>query len=328
MSNTADKRIIETTNCILCGSAPVPRYSVRDQRRGHEQVEQSQFVLGECPRCRFWFLVTRPPLEQIGSYYPTDYYREALIPHLITSNRRKFIERARRRKMLHETIARATRLLSQSGSIVDVGAGSGDFLAAMKARGYSVAGCEFSSEMREFCQRTFNIHLSSGDLLEFHGKEGTYDLITFWESLEHLHPAKDNLLRAHQLLRPGGWVIVSVPNGGSLADKVSQRLSSSAQDFPRHLYVFDARSLRTLLEQCGFTRIDFSYWTSLNGPRWSFVTEMLRERFPRASASAAWVVAEKAFRGASYILDLALSPLARSGGIVVSAAKTSSSKRN
>src|SRR5206468_7680879 len=74
----------------------------------------------------------------------------------------------------------------------------------------------------------------------------------FWHSLEHLPSPEKVLERAAALLRPGGWIFVSLPNLDSLQARRFRQRWYGFDDVPRHLFHFSTRSLDRLLVESGF----------------------------------------------------------------------------
>jgi SAM-dependent methyltransferase len=81
--------------------------------------------------------------------------------------------------------------------------------------------------------------------------EGSLDVVTMWDVIEHLHQPAETLTMVRQLLKPGGWLIVSTPNPASLDARLF-RGHWKGLDVPRHTVVLDKRAMRRLLADSGF----------------------------------------------------------------------------
>lgn len=86
-----------------------------------------------------------------------------------------------------------------------------------------------------------------------------FDRIVFWHALEHLHRLVESLDRARELLKPGGQLVIAVPNLDG-ADARRYGPSWIALDAPRHLYHFTPETLGKLLEKHGFSVLDLGTW--------------------------------------------------------------------
>jgi SAM-dependent methyltransferase len=136
----------------------------------------------------------------------------------------------------------ATRLdrIAPPGPVLDVGAGDGRLLDALGARGRRATGLERRSTRPDVREQEI------GDV------EPGWAAIVFWHSLEHLRGAGGAVARAAELLRPGGVLVVAMPNPASIqARAFGDRWL--ALDLPRHLVHVPEPALRSRLEGLGLT---------------------------------------------------------------------------
>ena len=137
----------------------------------------------------------------------------------------------------------------EPGRLLDVGSGKGRFLAAARDAGWDVLGIEFSEGAAASSRARFDVEVVAGDFGTT-ALAGPFDVITMWHTLEHLPDPRAAVERAVSLLRPGGYLIVSVPNVAS----VQARLGGDRWihlDLPRHFFHFTPKALSTLLVRCG-----------------------------------------------------------------------------
>ncbi len=148
------------------------------------------------------------------------------------------------------------------GRVVDVGPGLGTFLRVARDRGWHVEGVELSAFASEFIRRTHQIEVFTGDLPVFAERTGDrFDLITFWDSIEHVAQPLEVLQAARQLLRPGGYLVIATDNFDCLVADIGvalYRASGGRVRYPvervyidRNRTYFTERSLLTLLEKLG-----------------------------------------------------------------------------
>ena len=189
-----------------------------------------------CSACdlMFWY-----PMKSPGS----EWYEASLVP---TPFRPVWLAHWGQRQFLKVMPARGGRLL-------DIGCGLGDFLFKAQKAGYSVTGIDFSPNCIEIASRRFGIkNLYPMTLEEFATEQpdNRYDVITFFEVLEHLDNVTNFLRQVKTLLKPGGYIACSVPN------RAKWRFPSiiEACDYPpNHFTHWSPRSLSNLFGKYGFS---------------------------------------------------------------------------
>jgi SAM-dependent methyltransferase len=133
------------------------------------------------------------------------------------------------------------------GPVLDVGAGDGSLVDAIRARGHTAVGLERVPTRPD---------IRAGDIMEV--EERDWSAIVFWHSLEHLQAPGDALAHAAGLLREDGALVVAAPNAASLQARVfGDRWL--ALDLPRHLVHIPARALLRRLDEVGMTVTRVSY---------------------------------------------------------------------
>ncbi len=136
------------------------------------------------------------------------------------------------------------------GDILDVGCGSGAFLLGLQAAGWNCHGVELSPEAARAAQEAA-LDVRAGDLLGAGYLPASFDVVRFWHVLEHVVSPRRQLAEARRLLRPGGRLLIGVPNAASLLSRLFGRRWYYL-DVPRHLWHFDRTSLARLVTECGF----------------------------------------------------------------------------
>lgn len=205
-------------------------------------VSHERFDVYECGRCRLRFTQDAPDENAIGRYYES----EAYISHSNTSaglvnglyQRVRRITLAQKRALLQEVTGRRT------GSLLDVGCGTGEFAHAMQEVGWHVRGLEPDAGARAFAKTEYDLTVEEPDAI--YRLNGTYDAVTLWHVLEHVHDLHPYLDRLRELIDGGGTVVIAVPNYTS-PDAERYGAYWAAYDVPRHLYHFSPDSLRRLL---------------------------------------------------------------------------------
>jgi SAM-dependent methyltransferase len=137
------------------------------------------------------------------------------------------------------------------GRLLDFGCGAGVFLERMRNRGWTVEGVEVSGAVAEDVRRRTGIQVHAGSLPHANLHDGQFDVVTMWQSLEHVHNPREVIAAARQLVAPQGQLLVAVPN---LACWSFQTFGEHwfALDVPRHLNHFTPLTLTKLIESEGF----------------------------------------------------------------------------
>lgn len=148
------------------------------------------------------------------------------------------------------------RRFSQSGVLFEIGAAYGFFLE-LAQEFWQARGCDLSEEAARFAQQ-HGLDVTSGEFLDLSLTNNAYDVITLWDTLEHLSKPGAYIRRSAQLLKQGGILCLTTGDIGSLMARVrgsGWRLIHP----PTHLYYFDRQTVGRLLEQNGFQIVHFEH---------------------------------------------------------------------
>lgn len=158
-------------------------------------------------------------------------------------------------------------------SLLDVGCGNGNFLALVTECGWKASGVDPDAEaVAEGLRRGVDVQL--GGLEVFAGETECFDVITMHHVIEHLHDPIGALSDCYRLLKPGGVLWLATPNLDSFAHAWFGR-NWRGLEAPRHLILFNERTLRKAMEDVGFSR-----WRRLSVP--SAHLPMVRSSFAMA----------------------------------------------
>lgn len=200
-----------------------------------------RFAVVRCRSCGLHYTNPRPDAASIGRFYPPDY-----LPHQPPQDDdpRKWCRR-------YPFLPRWVTSYSRNRRLLDFGCGGGAFLERMRRLGWEVVGLDASAETVDRLRRDHGIDAIAGSLPNPRLSPSTFDLVTMWHSLEHVHRPREVLQAAREVIVPGGMLIVAVPNMQSLA-AMWFRENWYGLDVPRHLTHFTPRTLAELLRRCGF----------------------------------------------------------------------------
>jgi len=223
--------MIETTNCVFCGSDKFEvLYSRKDARFS---LDENVYSMNQCKDCRGLYLSPRIRESEIWNYYPVDYYYEQLPPGEIM------------KRELHKNVGKYRYLMNMKpGKLLDVGCRDGSFVKFMELFDWDSEGYEINQSVTN----RFNCKISYGDFSQL--KEASYDVITLWAVFEHLYDPKKYLIQISEMLKPGGYLIIQVPKYDSFTGKILLH-----EDVPRHVTAFTSKWINSYIEKFGFRRV-------------------------------------------------------------------------
>jgi len=199
-------------------------------------VSKEDFELREDAECGL--LKTMPVPPDLDRYYQSEDY----ISH--TDGRRSLFEKAYQLVKRH-TLWRKEKLirncLKRSGNLLDIGAGTGDFLAYAGQKGWKTMGMEPHPMARGLARKKDVPLVEATTELP----DASFDVVTLWHVLEHVADLDGQLAELKRICRPNGWIVVAVPNYRSY-DARHYGAFWAAFDVPRHLWHFSKTAIEKL----------------------------------------------------------------------------------
>jgi 2-polyprenyl-3-methyl-5-hydroxy-6-metoxy-1,4-benzoquinol methylase len=203
-------------------------------------VSKEIFELHHNPEYDLLITFPKPSLEQLPSYYESEDY----ISH--TDGKRSLFEKAYHfiKSIAIKNKVKLINAKSEKGKLLDIGAGTGDFLVAAKNDGWQTLGIEPSKKAKTIAFNKgvdFAENLSD---LESH----SFDVITLWHVLEHVPNLDDYIKELKRILKPSGTIIIAVPNFKSFDANFYGR-HWAAYDVPRHIWHFSKTTIDKLFSE-------------------------------------------------------------------------------
>ena len=214
----------------------------------------------------FDMMVTLPVPSDLENYYKSENY----ISH--TDSNKSFIDKVYqsvRKRTLQKKLSLINSFNTTEKKVLDIGAGTGDFLSTCKKDGWNTFGVEPNKEARAISKnknvKTFNdISLV---------KENNFDVITLWHVLEHVENLLEYIEVLKNKLKPNGTLIIAVPNYKSF-DAKHYKEFWAAFDVPRHLWHFSQNSIKKL-----FSRVSMKVEKTIPMKYDSYYVSMLSEKY-------------------------------------------------
>jgi len=295
---------MESVTCNLCNSSNL---NFVYKKPDEFYFPSEYFSVVECQECGCGFVNPRPTAQEIARYYPAEFYSSLRNAALTRKEIERFSAQA---KYVLDAIPAAAR-----PRLLDIGCANGDFIRFMCERGFEAEGVEpfHTVDVKD------DLKIVRGAFTDVPDDTASYQVITAWAVLEHVHDPRSYFSKASQLLTGNGVFIFMIPNFGSLA---SRRLF--AEDVPRHLYFFTRDNIRRYADESGFVVecVDYSnpvfvhdphrvlhYWVSrLTRRKWSW---------PPPPSYSDFVKTERLMRGIiSFLLFLLAHPIGVADRIV------------
>jgi len=234
----------EPVVCNLCG----------EERDFHVlENEDFPYQVLKCGRCSLVFVSPHPNANTLADHYDKPYYDDWTK------------DQAHARARMWEKRLDHVELFQTRGRILDVGCGEGSFLRAALRRGWRIDGTELSPYAARAVSDLLGVKIFCGELYHAPYPMHSFDAITVWHVLEHVRDPLAYLLKIKNLLKPGGLLILAVPNVHNIVMQISYRIVRghklklfSPEDRELHLYHFSPKTINSYLEKTGFGLLNLS----------------------------------------------------------------------
>ena len=208
----------------------------------------------------------QPTLEKLPSYYEFEDY----ISH--TDGKRTAFEKIYhfiKRKAIRDKVSLINSYQPLKGRILDIGAGTGDFLLECKNQNWEILGVEPNDKAKGIA---IGKGIKFADAIE-KLESNSFDVITMWHVLEHVTDVEHQVAELKRLLKPSGTIIIAVPNFKSY-DAKHYKEFWAAYDVPRHLWHFSKTAIEKLFDKQNMNLEDVK-------PMWfdSFYVSLLSEKY-------------------------------------------------
>lgn len=239
--------MIEVHTCPACAESSFnPFLTCPDH-----SISKENFTIKQCANCRLVVTSPRPEPEDLHRYYLSDLYTSHTkhaknVLDILYILARGFTHRWKR------SLVTGNTQVSRNKSILDFGCGTAQFLQAMRQKNWEIAGVEPSHVARQNAPESIQpvVVKSINDL----SPQKTYNAITLWHVLEHVHDLDGTLRALKARLQNDGTLFIAVPNH-LCWDAKRYESYWAGYDVPRHLWHFSQKSMERLLTKNNFRLI-------------------------------------------------------------------------
>jgi SAM-dependent methyltransferase len=250
IASATAKALAPAVPCRLCGSR---RLAARFPRAG--------LPVARCLTCGGVFRTVAMSDAELAALYNEDYYLKTWPGSLGRFFGDFDPDRHHKTRFFARQLKYAAQLAGGAGRLLDVGCGNGVFVWQAREAGWEAEGVEISRFAAEQGSQRFGVTIHQRRIEDL-APAPVYDVITFWDSIEHMPEPKSALTAAFTRLKPGGYLAVLTPDGQSLvnqlvhaAHRIAPRRTGGLLErlyHPDHLTYFDRDSLALNLIEHGF----------------------------------------------------------------------------
>jgi 2-polyprenyl-3-methyl-5-hydroxy-6-metoxy-1,4-benzoquinol methylase len=240
--------------CPICGSDQTQFFA--NGRDRLFQLVPGCYRLRRCVSCRCIYQDPIPSADELGRLYPARYWWARSTPEESGSApvlaRLQRIYREAVVTLDHVRFLRKCAFDAQTEGcqLLDIGCGSGTFLHMASRKGFVPHGMDAAKNAVDLARAQYGICAREGEIGQDVWPDKQFDFITMFHVLEHLPDPRSGLSYAIDLLKPGGSLVLQVPNADSLQARFF-RDRWHGLDVPRHVINFTPKSLNRLLEEAG-----------------------------------------------------------------------------
>lgn len=220
------------TACALCGGPERKHLFARDG-----------YPIARCRACGLVQVDVELDRAELEEIYGEDYFTEEKLLYDYVSERPARLESG-------ATLATALAGVRPGGRLLDVGCAAGFFLAPA-SRHYDVTGVEISPFASRYARDEFGLHVLTGDVTEVEFEGATFDVVTIWNTIEHVPDPLATVQAVAAVTRPGALLAMSTGDvSGPLARRDLPGWNLMAP--PYHLFYFSPKTIELLLAKAGF----------------------------------------------------------------------------
>jgi len=232
--------------CNLCNKNTFKIYfrskTIKNQQKGRRFATTSNYVGNEqivkCNNCGLIYV--NPQIKQ-----------KKIIAGYESANEETYIkEKKARTKTFKNCLNKIEKYCKPPAKILDVGCAAGLFLQVARKAGWETYGVEPNKWLAEWGKKNLGLNIINKSIEKVNLEQNFFDVITFWDVLEHLSNPRKSLEKANKLLKRGGYLVVNYPDIGSPLARIFGRKWWFILSV--HLYYFTPQTITKMLEKTGF----------------------------------------------------------------------------
>lgn len=247
--------------CNLCNSSKIEFL-----------FKKNSYRIARCKECNLIFVADNIKKDDLEKIYSEGYFTgesEMVYKNYEDEKSWKYKEFIDKLKEIEKR--------KDKGKILDVGCAMGFFLDIARNSGWETFGVEVSGHAVKYATEKLGLNVFKGELIEANFKSNCFDVITFWDSIEHLTDPYSALIEANRIIKENGFIVITTANAGGLNPIIFGKKWIIYAP-PWHLYYFSYQNIKRLLLKANFKieHINIDGILSYNS---NYVTDNLLTRF-------------------------------------------------
>lgn len=235
-------------SCNFCGADDTEPVN----RGGDLYLDRpGDYQLVRCQQCGLIYQNPQLTADELVDHYPSSNY---FLYRTDVQREKTAVQRLDAQHAMNRRRDKIMNYVDGPGRVLDVGCATGAFLVAMRQQGWETAGVELNDDAATFAREELGLDVHTGMLETAAFPDRSFDVVTMWDVFEHVIDPQATLTEAERILRPGGWLVLSLPNPESLEARLFDG-SWAGWDRPRHLNLFTQPVIRNYLTRTGFGNI-------------------------------------------------------------------------
>ena len=230
--------VMEYVKCVIC-----------DSDHSRKLLSKNSYNITKCKNCGLVYVNPRPTKDELVAIYSSS----NITPLDKNSNIKKF----------RIGLKAIKKFFQKPGKILDVGCSTGTFLSMAEIDGWKTFGVDINERAVKFAREKYGLNIKIGDLETLNFPEGYFDVVTFFDTIEHLPDPVLALMEVKRILKPKGLILITTPNIDGLFPKLTYLLFAKTIGAwehptpPGHLYQFSKQTIAKILKKIGLQIIYF-----------------------------------------------------------------------
>lgn len=234
---------MEYVACNLCGS---------DDAKHCCTVGDSRIV--RCLVCGLLYINPRRSAREIADLYSENYFASK-DPSTLGYDDYTTHEKGLK-QVFADRLSIIERYILPPASIIDIGCAFGYFIQVAASHGWIAEGVEISASASRIARENTKAQVHTGTLSTLNLRDAGYDAATAWDALEHFVDPARELAEINRILKPNGYLFMTVPNAGSLSARLMGKHWYGFKSAAEHNYFFTQNTLAGLLSKTGFKMLE------------------------------------------------------------------------